>query len=381
MNDRIHLNNAGASLVSDATLSKMVSFLELEQKIGGYEAASQCLEDIERFYSVVARLIGCEKEQVAFSESATRAWNTLIFSLEMKRGDRIVTTSTEFGSNVVSLQSVAEKVGADLVVLDVQDDGLIDISELEKYIDGNLRLVALSHAPAHCGSVINAAEIGQRLRGSQALYLLDACQTLGQFPLSVADIGCDALVATGRKWLRGPRGTGFLYANDRVLSSAKSIAVDLANADWLSEPKDGSQVSFFKKAQRFQTWERSLAGQIGLTNAIDEYLEKTSETSVTDAIQRLRSLAAEAVRSNSKLVEYPGGNAGSGVFTFYSRSVEAGDIKNTLSKNNVNVSLMSDWDAPWDFAAKKLPTLVRVSPHYINSQSDLDVFSQVASEI
>ena len=124
MTDRIHLNNAGASLVSDATLSKMVSYLKLEQKVGGYEAASQCSEELERFYSVVARLIGCEKDQVAFSESATRAWNTLLFSLEMKQGDRIVTASTEFGSNVVSLQSLTEKVGAELVVLDVQDDGL-----------------------------------------------------------------------------------------------------------------------------------------------------------------------------------------------------------------------------------------------------------------
>lgn len=381
MTKRIHLNNAGASLVSENTLELMIEYLRLEQQIGGYEAAAEKSEEIERFYSSVARLVDCEVDEVAFSDSATRAWNTILFSLNIKPNEKIITATTEFGSNVVSLQSAAEKAGAELVVLDVDETGNVDLQDLSKHIDDSLKLVALSHAPAHCGSVMNVREIGAALRDSPAFFLLDACQSVGQFDVSVKSLGCDALVGTGRKWLRGPRGTGFIFANSRILDCMDSVSIDLANADWLPEAKDGSQVSHFKKAQRLQTWERSYAGQIALSNAIEEYLLANSSGELSRKILAARETVDAAVRANKNLKLYPDGNTGSGVVTFFSDRLSADDIKEKYASRSINVSTMSDWDAPWDFARKNLPTLVRVSPHYFNTHAELSEFAACTAEL
>lgn len=367
--------------MSDRTLAVMVDYLRLEQQIGGYEAAAEEAENLERFYQSAGRLVGGEPENIAFADSATRAWNTIIFSMELKPGEKIVTTTTEFGSNVVSLQSLAERSGAQLVILEVRDNGHIDIDEFTKHVDESLKLVAVSHAPAHCGSVLNVKQIGEKVKDCSAFFLLDACQTLGQFDVSVKAIGCDALVGTGRKWLRGPRGTGIIYANDRISNSLRSISIDLANADWLAEPKNGSQIEFFKKAQRLQTWERSLAGQLGLTNAIKEYLQANASGKVTSQIADYRSIAHEAVAKNKNLTLYPAGNTESGVVSFYSKSMPADEIKKRYADKSINVSTMSNWDAPWDFAQKNLPTLVRVSPHYYNSKRELQKFSKVTESL
>lgn len=381
MSKRIHLNNAGASLVSDTTLDEMVKHLRLEQEIGGYEAAAERSADLEEFYPTIASLLGVEKENVAFSDSATRAWNTVIFSMKFNKGDRILTTSTEFGSNVVSLQSVAEQSGAELIVLDVQENGSIDMNELRTYIDERLKLVAVSHAPAHCGSVINAEEIGVCLKDTDAFYLLDACQTLGQFDVDVSKIGCDALVGTGRKWLRGPRGTGFVFASNRLLSDLVSVSIDLANADWLPEAKEGSQIAYFGGAKKLQTWERSLAAQLGLANAVQEFLKLNKGGDITKRIAELRGRVCDAIDHNSDFELYPDGNTRSGVVTFHSKTREAGEIKDVYARAQINVSLMNDWDAPWDFQAKSLPTLVRVSPHYLNTDAEISEFVDLTSEI
>ncbi len=381
MANRIHLNNAGASLVSNQTLDVMISYLRLEQEIGGYEAAAQEHDRIEDFYSTAAKLLKCQPDKIAFADSATRAWNTILFSMKLGEGDKIVTVSTEFGSNVVSLQALSERTGAELIVLDLDNHGKLDLQHLDDHIDERLKLVALSHAPAQNGSVINAREIGKQLEGSEAFYLLDACQSVGQFDVEVDDIGCDALVGTGRKWLRGPRGTGFIYANDRFATSLQSVSVDLANADWLASPESGSQVSFFKKAQRLQTWERSLAGQLGLANAMFEYMSANAKGAITSAIQEFREMIADAVSKNPKLVLYPGGNSESGVITFYSHEIDAAELKKYYADLNINVSTLSDWDAPWDFTNKGLPTLLRVSPHYINSNEDIEKFIRATEKI
>lgn len=379
MSKRIHLNNAGASLVSDATLDAMIDYLRLEQQIGGYEAAAERSSDLEEFYASVGALLGVGKENIAFSDSATRAWNTVIFSMNFNEGERIITTSTEFGSNAVSLQSVVEQSGAELVVLGVREDGLLDADELKAHIDDRLKLVAISHAPAHCGSVINAEEIGACLRDTDAFYLLDACQTLGQFDVDVNQIGCDALVGTGRKWLRGPRGTGFAYASDRLLSQLNSVAIDLANADWLSEAREGSQIAYLGGAKKLQTWERSLAAQLGLTKAVQEFLQQRESGNRIEKISEHRVRLQESIDENPDLELYPGGNTKSGIVTFYSKTREASEIKNAYAQAKINVSLMNDWDAPWDFQSKNLPTLVRVSAHYFNTDSEIAEFVDLTS--
>jgi len=378
---RVHLNNAGASLVSDATLRIMIDYLSREQQIGGYEAAAENKFAIDRFYDTAALLIGGQARNIAFVDSATRGWNTVLFSVPFRPGDNIVTTSHEFGSNVVSLQRAVELNELELRIIKVSEGGEIDLRQLDRLLDNRTRLVAMSHAPAHCGTVIDAAAVGTALAGHPAIFMLDACQTLGQMDVTVSEIGCDVLVGTGRKWLRGPRGTGFLYVSDLAFSRLNSISLDLANADWLPDPVEGSHLKVVDSAKQFQTWERSFAGQLAFTNAIDEYLAIREKLHIADRISILRHAVTQAIMKNEELMLFPYGNARSGVVTFYHRRLPSEAVKEAFAAKGINVSVIHDWDAPWDFKAYALPPLVRVSAHYFNTESDIEYFSAACGEL
>ena len=376
----VHLNNAGASPVSARTLATMTEYLELEREMGGYEAAAAKAGDLSRFYDVAAAAVGAHADTIAFVDSATRGLNTIIRSARFEAGDNIVTSVLEFGSNAVCLQHVSELRGVELRILPVKENGHIDPIDLARALDDRTKLAVFSHAPAHCGTVLNAEEIGAVVKGTPALFVLDACQTLGQFALDVEKLRCDVLVATGRKWLRGPRGTGFIYVRPAVLEAFDSVSLDLANADLLKHESEGSFLSVAKTARRFQTWERSFAGQLGLTNALSEFLERPRDTNEI-RIKQLRDMVTAAILSNPRLKLYPGGNDRSGVVTFYHAERPADDLKHVLLTGGVNVSTMHDWDAPWDFWRLELPPLIRVSAHYTNSDQDIDRFAEICGEL
>ena len=368
---RIHLNNAGASIVSKETLRVQIDYLRKENSIGGYEAAAEEVDAISNFYPTVAKLLNCDKSEIAFVDSATRAWNSIVYSVPFEKGDTIITTLQEFGSNVVSLTHLSELYGLNLIVLNLDKKGQIDISDLENNLSSNVKLVAVSHAPAHSGNVLNVEEIGIATENHNCLFLVDACQTVGQMSIDVEKIKCDALISTGRKWLRGPRGTGFMYVSKRVSKNLNSVCVDLANTDWLSTPKGGSDIEIYKTAKRFEIWERSYAGQLALTNAIKEFLMLDVTKEVHDVIVSYKNLITASIRKNPNLTLYQEGNPLSGVVTFYCEQQSASDIKDHFGRNSINVSVIHDWDAPWDFAKQKLPPLVRISPHYTNSHQDI----------
>jgi len=368
----IHLNNAGASIASDETLQIMIGHLHLEQTLGGYEAAAAKSVELEDFYDQAAKLIGCDANEIAFSDSASRAWNNLVFSMDFAPGDKIITSEIEYGNNVLSLQRLAEKHDVELIRLPVDEEGCIDLNDLKSQLDDNVKLVAVSHAPAHCGTVLNVREIGRCLTEHSAVYLVDVCQTLGQVDVNVTDIGCDALVATGRKWLRGPRGTAFMFISDELASSLNSNSIGVANAKWSSETKNGSHLSYTQNARRFECWERSMAAQLGLVNAINEARQKDVQKSISQTVQRFRSQLETSIATNAKLHLYPGNNTQSGILTFHHNEKLSSTLKTELAQQGINVSVAGEWLAPWDYNKKKLPDLVRISAHYINTQDEID---------
>lgn len=381
LSNRVHLNNAGAALLNERVYSAQVDHLNLEKNIGGYEAAAKNLDLAKAFYDNVSQLINCGPEEVAFVDSATRGWNTFLYSIPFKNGEKIITTSLEFGSNVVSLQNVAERFNLELVVIETNGDGEELTSAIKKKMDDNVRLVAITHAPAHCGTVQDIVKVGDLLKSYDTYYLVDACQTAGQLILNVDEINCDALVATGRKWLRGPRGTGFLYVSNNISQQLNSVSIDLANTDWISVVNGGaSKIKISDYAKKFEIWERSISGQIGLSAAILYFNDMNTDKSSYHMVE-LRKYLSTLLDNLPKIHMYRGDNYKSNVLTFYHTDISASQIKQGLEKNGINVSVIHDWDAPWDFELKNLPPLVRVSPHYYNSFEDLESFITVLKEM
>ena len=267
--DILHFNNAGAALMPQAVLHATIGHLQLEALIGGYEAAAQAQEAVEHVYDAAARLLRCQREEIAIVENATRAWDMAFYAIPFGPGDRILTAVAEYASNFIAFLQMARKTGAVVEVIPNEASGQLSIEALRRAIDARVKLIAITHVPTNGGLVNPAAAVGQVAREAGVWYLLDACQSIGQLPLDVEAIGCDLLSATGRKYLRGPRGTGLLYVRRAILDRLEPPFLDLHAAQWVTPER----FEMRPDARRFENWETYYAGKIGLGVAIEYALQ------------------------------------------------------------------------------------------------------------
>ncbi|GAA4385684.1 aminotransferase class V-fold PLP-dependent enzyme [Actinomadura verrucosospora] len=366
-----HLNNAGAALPPRPVIDAVAGHFELESLIGGYEAAERNEAAIAHFYDAVARLLGARPDEIAFVENATRAWDMAFYAIPFAEGDRILTTTSEYSSNAIAYQQVAAAKGARVEVVPDEADGTLSLDALEAELaKGDVRLVSLNHIPTHNGLINPAAEVGRLCRAHGVLFLLDACQSVGHLAVDVEEIGCDILSATGRKFLRGPRGTGFLYVRRDILRTLVPPFLDLQAADW--KAPDGFELR--DDAQRFETWERHVAGQIGLGVAAD-YAAGLGMERIEDRVLGL------AARLREELAERPGitvldrGARPSGIVTFTVDGREPAAVKAAARERGVNVNVTDPLSHGYDPHAR--PSAVRASVHYYNTDEELELLLSV----
>jgi selenocysteine lyase/cysteine desulfurase len=364
---RVHLNNAGAALMAQPTLEAMAAHLRLEAEIGGYEAAEVAREAIADTYDAVAELVGGRSAEVAFFDNATHAWNAGFYSVRFDRGDRILTGRAEYGSNVLAYLQVAQRTGAEVVVVPNDEHGQIDVAALQRLVDERTRLIGLSHVPTSGGLVNPAAEVGRIAREAGVLFLLDATQSVGQFPVDADTIGCDLLTSTGRKFLRGPRGTGFLWVRPDALERLDPFVAEIRSATW-----DGRRgFDWVDGARRFESWENSYMNQLGLRAAVRQALELG-----LDAIaERTLALGTEL---RERLDELPSvsthdlGEERCAIVTARVADVASADVAAALKRAGVNVTVTVPEDTQFDTEDRGLPPLVRLSPHYYNTVNELE---------
>lgn len=228
----VHFNNAGASLQPRPVLDTIRAHLDAEALMGGYEAADAAMDRLTGVYDSVARLIGAGPDEIAITENSTRAWDTAFYGMRFRPGERVLTSSSEYGSNAIAFLHAARDRGIKVEVLPDDEHGQVSLDALAATLDDDVRLVAVNHVPTHDGLVNPVAEIGRLTRASGALFLVDACQSVGQLAVDVNEIGCDFLSATGRKFLRGPRGMGFLYVRRAALEAIAPTFLDDRGAEW-----------------------------------------------------------------------------------------------------------------------------------------------------
>jgi selenocysteine lyase/cysteine desulfurase len=370
-----HLNNCGASLPPAAVVDALINHVRLEETKGAYEAAAIAGDRATALYRNTAELIGCKETEIAFCDSASRAWNTFVYSLRLKPGDRVLISALEFGSGLIAVQHAAERAGAIVEVLTSDDQGRVVLEELDRSLSGPPpALVAITHAAAHCGSVNPVADIGKLVKNTGALYLVDACQSVGQIEVNVHDIACDALTVTGRKWLRGPRGTGLLFVKEDLATKIDPVTSDLVTADYLNgvDPVTGSHLRIRDDARRFELWERSIAGAIGLGVALRYLLDLHQRSNVYNYIRELAQHAADGLRTIKGVEVWAPATAESGIVGFVLNGVETSTIKSACSDQGVNISTMADWDAPLDFRRRASSSVCRVAAHYFNLREEVD---------
>lgn len=366
-----HLNNAGAALPPAEVTRALIDHVLLEAEIGGYEAAAAARERVDATYAAIARLVHAQVDEIALVENATRAWDMAFYGMSFRPGDRILTTRSEYASNVIAFLQVAARTGVVVDVVDDDESGQVCVADLRRRLDdsaaGPVRLVALTHVPTHGGLVNPAEEVGALAREAGVPFLLDACQSIGQLRVDVERIGCDMLSAPGRKYLRGPRGTGFLYVRRSMLDRLAPPFLDLHAATWTAP--DCYRVR--SDARRFESWEADYAARIGLGVAVEYALSwglEAIEERVTSLAAGLRArlAAIDGVRVHDQ------GQRHCGIVSFSVAGVPASQVHARLSERAINTSIALVDHARYDLPRRGLPDLVRASVHYYNTDDELD---------
>ncbi|MDQ2784332.1 MAG: aminotransferase class V-fold PLP-dependent enzyme [Chloroflexota bacterium] len=365
----VHLNNAGAGLMPQPVLDAIIAHLEREARTGGYEAADAAHDAVEHVYDAAAALIGCARDEIAVVENATRAWDMAFYSVPLRPGDRILTAMAEYASNYIAYLQVAARTGAIIEAIPNDETGQLSVDALRRTIDDRVKLIAITHVPTNGGLVNPAAAVGRVARAAGIPYLLDACQSVGQLPVDMDAIGCDMLSATGRKYLRGPRGTGFLSVRRALLERLEPPFLDDHAATWVA--RDRYEIR--PDARRFENWETNYATKIGLGVAIDYARQWDIATTWT----RIRSLAALL---RDRLGDLPGvavrdiGAEQCGIVTFTVAGHEPARLVAALLARGINVSFTSRAGTRLDMEARGLTEMVRASVHYYNSEEEIERF-------
>jgi cysteine desulfurase/selenocysteine lyase len=371
----VHLNHAGTSLAPRPVLDAQVEWLQAEALTGGYELAADRQADRQATYNEVAALVGAHRDEIALVENATFAWHQAFWSLPLRRGDRILTCTVEYASSYLSYLQAERRRGVSIEVIPDDEDGQLSLPALADLLDDGrapVGLVAVTQVPSNGGLVNPVAGVGALCREAGVPFLLDACQSIGQMPVDVDEIGCDLLSATGRKFLRAPRGTGFLYVRRSLLErldrmGAEPAFLDLLGADWTAP--HGYELR--PDARRFENWESNLAAVAGLRAAVT-YARSWGLGAIAERVGAM----AEALRS--RVAEVPGvrvhdlGRHRSGIVTFTVDGVAAADVQARLRGQGINVSVSEPSSTRLDAERRRLPSLVRASVHYVTTDAELD---------
>lgn len=374
---RVHLNNAGAALPPAPVMREVGEHLELEFEIGGYEAADARADAIDEAYRSVAALIGADAHNIAFTESATTSYAQALTSIPFERGDVILTTRNDYVSNQLQFLSLESRLGVRVRRAPDAAEGGVDVGAVERIVrESPPKVVCVTHVPTNTGLVQNVAAIGRICREHDVLYLVDACQSVGQMAVDVHALGCDFLSATSRKFLRGPRGAGFLYVSDRVLERGLApLMIDLHGAEWIDE----SRYRLVDDAKRFETFEFAWALVLGMAEAA-----RYAQGLGLDAIERRVRALAERLRRG--LAEIDGvrvldrGPELCGIVSA-ATEIEPRTVMLALRERGINANAQARPSALLDFDAKGVRASLRLSPHYYNTEDEIDAALEALRDV
>lgn len=365
----VHLNNAGASLMPLPVLEAIEAHLSAETRCGGYEAAHAAAGDIAATYDALARLLGAERRNVAVVENATTAIALALSAFDFHPGDRIVTSRGDYVSNQIMYLSLARRLGVEVVRAADLPEGGVDPQSVRDILRRKpATLVALTWVPTNSGLVQPAEDVGTICAEAGVPFVLDACQAVGQLPVDVKRLHCAFLGATARKFLRGPRGIGFLFVSDDALAAGRApLYVDMRGARW----RAADEYALVEDARRFENWEFADALRLGMGEAVRYALE----VGIEEGGRRAAELAAYA---RQRLGDIEGirvldrGERLCAIVTAEIAGRKAEDVVLELREWGINTSATTRDDALLDMDEKGVVSAVRISPHYYNTQKEID---------
>jgi len=366
---RIHLNNAGAAFSPRPVIETVLGHLQREQEIGGYEAEDEAADRLLAGYAALASLLGCAPRNIAVVENATVAFFQALSAFDFAPGDRLVTTRNDYSSNQIMYRVLALRRGIEVVQAEDLPEGGVDPESVRRLAaHPRCRLVALSWIPTNSGLVQDAEAVGEVCEPLGVSYVVDACQAAGQLPVDPARLRCDYLGGTARKFLRGPRGIGFLYVSDRALERGDyPLGLDMRGAERCGE--DGFEL--MDGARRFESWELPYALVLGQAEAVRYALAagiaETGRRAADFAAQireRLSALPGARVRDRGRRL--------CAIVTAEVAGWDSTDLVHRLRALGINTSAATHEDGS---------RMVRISPHYYNTQEEIDALIEAVESL
>jgi len=374
--DVIHLNNAGSSLPPRPVVDAVVGYLREEELAGGYEVAAARQDDLDRVYDESASLIGCSADEIAFTSSASESWWRAFTAIRLDVGDRVLVSRSEFQANAFGWLQLGDR-GVTVDIVPNTPSGDFDVIAFDEMLDERVALVCLTMISMSNGAVHPAATVGARLVDHRAIYLLDACQAVGQLPIDVRELRCDFLNYTGRKFMRGPRGTGVLYARSGVHEElGPPTFIDGRSATWTGS--DAFDVS--ATATRFEFGECNYAGKVGLAVAT-AYANDIGLEAIETRVSMLSALLRSTLAAIHGVRVLDEGTVQSGIVTFTIDGVPPAEVQSNLSANGINVSAPGRTNAQLDLGERGIDQVVRAGVHYFNTEPEIDRVAEVVGSI
>jgi selenocysteine lyase/cysteine desulfurase len=376
--NRVHLNNAGAGLMPKCVVDAVVGHLSREANFGGYESADDAAESVEHAYASVADILGTHSRNVAVVENATVAFFQALSAFDFRSGDVIVTTRNDYISNQLAYLSLSRRHGIEIRrAADLASGGADPQSVRELLRNPRVRLLAVTWVPTNSGLMQPVEALGEIAESAAVPYLVDACQAVGQMAVDVARLRCDFLSATARKFLRGPRGIGFLYISDHALERGDHpLYLDMRGADW----KAADSFQLTPDARRFENWEFAYSLVLGLGEAA----RYAARVGIETGGRRARELAASL---RAKLGALPGfrvldrGKELAAIVTVEVPGWHSRDLVDFLRTRNINTSASLRDYAVIDMDEKRAASALRISPHYYNTEAELNILIETLKSL
>ena len=376
--EKIFVNSAGSSLMPHSVVKIIKNYIEEEEKLGGYKVEELRQDEISDLYFQAARLIGAKASNIAFAHDATDAYIKALASIPFKEGDVLITSENDYASNQIQFVSLSKRLGIRILRMKTLENGDLDISDFQDLVKKYTpKLVAVTHVPTNSGLVQDVVTIGKICKEKDILFLVDACQSLGQLEVKVEKINCDFLTTTGRKFLRGPRGTGFLYVSDKVLEKGLyPLFIDGCGATWTHT----DHFEVHPRAKRFETWEAPYAMVVGFREAL-RYANEIGIDNISIYNRKLMAYFREKLSALPGVQLFDKGSEKCNILTFRKQNRTLEQTQKGFEDNQVLYNISKRQWGVIDFDRKGVDWVVRLSPHYFNTPEEMDRLVEIIDKI
>ena len=359
-------------------VNAIVNYLADEEYYGGYEIAEKRASELQEYYYYAARLFNSKSTNIAYTTNATDSYNKALSSIPFRKGDVILISENDYPSNFIAFLSMQKRLGIKLKLVKNIPTGEIDLDDLEKKVKKHEpKLVSLTHVPTSSGLVQPVTEVGDITRKYDTLFLLDACQSLGQLPVEAAQTNADFISGTFRKFLRGPRGGGLLYVSEKALSSGlEPLYLDLRGADWVADKEYNAR----HDARRFEVWETAYALMIGGKEAL-KYMLTIGLDDIQEQNKKLLNLLRKELENISSIQLQDKGEHLCNIVSFSVPNRDQHQTKQYFSSKGINIYTTPKSSALIDYEEKGIDWTVRVSPHYYNTEDEIGKFIEAVKQL